>query len=531
VSPTSITNLASNGGVSNPIAVTFDPNQAATFPATLTLTTSDPLCTALPTSVGLIGTGTQGKVSVSATKLAFGTDASDPAGLVNCGSTGLPQTVTINNTGNQAFQISALSLGLGSSSPYTLSGPGSTLPATVPLRGSTTITITPSAIPAAVATPSDASPFTDALTITTNAAADTPHMVSLVMQARGAIITDTTPALTWAFGTVGGGSIGTFANTITNTGNAAASVALAGMKQPSIFGLQSNPTTVAPSAVTAVVGTFSPPSASGQWSDTGTLTVTAPQGFCEPLPASWTTPAVTMSGASNANPVVTVAGNLAFPSSDCGNAAPAGQAVTLTNQTNQPLPFTATFASGAFYTVQTASDAGSGLLPPNGVASVIVTPKTVTPGPHVSAGSAPYVDDLTITIQSSPVTTLTLPISWTLNGAVLSLPNGQGTNHDTMGNAFYAADTASGFTLPMANAGTATATVTFATAGGAFSVSPAGGIAVEPGITALPRLLATGSDAACPTLTSGSLNFVYAGPVCQPFPVTGVTVQSCSGTF
>ena len=532
VVPAAQSNIAPNGGTSAPESVTFHPSSANIFPSIVTLTTSDALCTALPGSIHVNGTGTQGKVSVSTNTIAFGTDASDPHGLVNCGATGPAHSFTVSNTGNAAFQITGVSLGLGGSSPYALSGDASTLPATLPIGGSATITVPPKAIPSAVADPNDASPFMDTLTLTTNAALDSPHTVSLVMQARGAVISDTPLATTWTFGTVGSGTIGTFTNTIMNTGNAAASVALGGQKQPTIFGLQSNPTTVAPSGVTSVVGQFSPPSANGQWTDRGTLVVTPTQVFCEPLPAAWTSPQIDMSGSSNGNPPVTVSGTLTFPTTSCGSAAPAGQAVTLTNNTNRAYPFAATFNSGAFYTAHASGDAGGGTIPASGSATILVTPTSVTPGPTVSAGSAPYGDDLIIAIQSSPPTSFTIPIAWTLDGAVLSLPQGGGSNRDTMGNTFYAADSASGLALPMDNTGTAAATVSFGVQPtNAFTFSPAPPISVQPGIEALPRLSSTNSDATCPARTSGSVTFLYSGPVCRPFQLPQVNIQSCVGTF
>src|ERR1019366_8204310 len=220
----------------------------------------------------------------------FGTDPADPKVLVNCGATGTPQTFIVSNVGNQAFQLTGLALGKGSVSPYVVSGP--TLPATLAIGASVTVTVTPNPIPAAVAQPNDPSPFTDALTVTTNAALDTPHVIALVMQARGAILVDTPLATTWSFGTIGGGGVGTFTSTVTNTGNATASIALTGLAQPTIFGLENNPTIVAASdgtpVVTLVVGCFAPPSSNGQWSDQGTLAVTATQAFCAPLPAAWT---------------------------------------------------------------------------------------------------------------------------------------------------------------------------------------------------------------------------------------------------
>jgi hypothetical protein len=101
-----------------------------------------------------------------------------------------------------------------------------------------------------------------------------------------------------------------------------------------------------------------------------------------------------------------------------------------------------------------------------------------------------------------------------------------------MGNAFYAADSNSGLDLPMDNAGTATASVQFGVQpAGAFSFSPAPPTAVQPGIRALPRLVSGATDATCPALTTGSATFLYSGPVCRPFPLAQVSIESCVGSF
>ena len=388
LSPTSVANLGPSGSVSSPASVMFRPTTPAAYPATVGLTTSDSLCTALPSPVQLSGTGTQGMVSVSATTLAFGTDTNDASGLVNCGATGPARTFTVSNSGNQQFNITGLTLGLGANSPYVLSGDATTLPATIPIGGSTTITVTPNAIPGAVANPNDASPFTDTLTVTTDAALDAPHTIALVMQARGAVIASTPLATTWAFGTLGNGLIGTFSNTITNTGNAAASVSIQGLQHPTVFGLQSAPTIAAANAVTDVVGQFSPPATNQLWTDQGTLVVTAAQAFCEPLPSTWSSPTLALSGSSISGSLpVTVSGSLAFPSTSCGSAAPAAQSITLTNTTNVAYVFTAQLNSGQFYTLQnptqnsTVADASAGIIPGNGVVVLGVTPQTVPPGP------------------------------------------------------------------------------------------------------------------------------------------------------
>jgi hypothetical protein len=243
---------------------------------------------------------------------------------------------------------------------------------------------------------------------------------------------------------------------------------------------------------------------------------------------AWMSPPITMTGASTSSPVVTIAGNLVFPTSDCGGAPAAGQSVTLTNATNQPYPYTLKLFSGVHYTF---TDGGSGMLPANGTATIIVNPKAVVPGAGVLPGSAPYGDDLIVDVSTSPATTLTAPISWTLNGAVLSLPQGAGP-FGAQGSNFYAADTTSGFALGISNTGTAAATVNFAIQpSNAFGILPTPPIDVLPGIPALPELVSGASAPACQATSMGTATFSYSGPVCQPLPLPSVSVDSCSGTY
>jgi hypothetical protein len=526
VAPAAASNVAP--GKSAAGTLTFAPTSSGPYPATLGIVTSDPLCTPLPTPLTLSGTGTQGAVSLSATSFAFGTDANDPAGMVNCGVTGLTHTLTISNVGNQAFNVTGLTLGLGAASPYKLSGPGTTLPATVAIGGSVTITIAPTMIPPTVANPSDATPFTDTLTVTTNAAQDTAHVIPLVMQARGAVIANTPLATAWSFGTASFGSIGTFTSTIQNTGNSGVSIALKGVQQPTIFDLQTSPTLVAGNTIGSIVGQFIPPSSDGSWTDSGILAVTATQAFCEPLPAAWNLPTINLSGASNSSAAVSVSGSLVFPNTDCGSAAPAGQALLLGNATDVPYAYKATFSSGKYYTIVGAANT----IPANGTAAIVVTPTNVLPGPGVMPGSAPYADDLLITVDTAPPSLFTVPISWALNGAVLSLPFGAGPRVDGMGNSYYPADSTTGYLLSIGNTGTSPASVDFAIAPpGAFTLSPAPPTEIIPGIGATPELISSSSDQACPSTTVATATFVYSGPVCQPLPVSSVTVEACFGAF
>jgi hypothetical protein len=526
LAPGTATSIAAGGGASPDIDVDFTPPSAIAYPASVALSTSDALCTALPTTLPITGTGAQGRVLVSPGRITFGTNPADPVGLVDCGKVGPARTLSVSNVGNDAFQVTSLSLGRGASSPYALSGEATNLPSTVPIGGSVSLVVTPSPIPANVANPNDASAYADTITIVTSAALDVPHSVPLVMQPRGAIIASTPVATTWSFGTVAYGSIGTVTTAIENHGNAPATVTLQGLLQPGVFGIENNPTTASPNAVTSVVGQFVPPSQDGSWSDRGSVVVTA-DAFCAPLPAQWSEPAIALAGASNGASPVTLSGALDFPATSCGSAPPPAAAVTLSNTANVAYAFTASLEHGSFYTLSTSS----GSVAASGTASIVVTPKAVLPGPGVEAGSAPYADELLVIVKTSPATSFVVPISWELDGAVLSLPEGAGPASGTSG-AFYPADSSGATQLPMKNTGTASASVSFAVAPASLiQLSPSPPIEVIPGILASPVLASASSAPVCPTTASGTVTFLYSGPVCQPFPSSAVSVRACVGTL
>jgi hypothetical protein len=550
VTPPAYANLASGIGASTRETVTFAPTAAMSYPATLTIDTgNDPVCTPLPPPLTLSGTGTNGHVAVSAVSITFGSDPTDPAGLVNCGLQGLAHTFTVTNVGNQAFNLTGLALGLGAASPYQVSGAG-TLPATLPIGGGVTITVTPTTMPKNVATPNDNTPFKDTLTITTDATGDTPHTVGLVMQARGAVIVDAPITTNWPFGTVSFGSIGTFTNSITNSGNSGVTIGITGLAHPSIFGLQNSRTKVPggnPAVVTSVVGTFAPPASDGSWSDMGSLAVTADQALCEPLPMQWNNPMVTMSGTSDSTPAVTWSGSLVFPTTECGSAAPPPQTITLTNASNVAYPYTLSFSSGGKYysTTPTADaggpDGGAGTVPAKGSAQILVTPHAVTMGPGVLPGSAPYADELLVTVETNPPTPFTIPISWSLSGAVLSLPPGSTKTDPTTHQAYYPADSTGTLTLPILNTGSEPVTINYSTQPtGVFSISPMPPVVI-PAVsassapTALFLVAPASGDPSCtaspfaPAVGSAAL-YIVSGAVCQPLP-DSVVVESCSGTF
>ena len=519
------------GETSSSSEVTFTATAPVAYDASIALTTTDSLCTSLPPPILLNATGTSGVAAVSPTTLAFGADG-DPKGFVNCGHTGQARTVSVTNGGNQPFHITAIGLRTGA---YQIATQGTVLPAVsgipfalnppITVGGDpVTMTITPNPIPAMVQDPTDATAFTDALTISTDITGDTSHTVSLVMQARGAVIEGTPPLPIWNFGTVSFGSIATFTSGgIKNTGNLPAAIALTGLlSQPPVFGLASGSMAVGPAGLTSIVGQFAPTHANGSWSESGTLSVTA-DAFCAPLPAQWTNAMIALSGTSNGSSAVTAAGDLAFPTTDCGGTPPAGRPITLSNNTNVPYAYSAKLGAGKYYSLGN----GNGTLPAGGTIAIVVSPNAILAGPGVVSGAATYADDLLISLSgladagAPSILMSPIPISWYLNGAVLSLPLGAGPKTDAQGNAFYPADSMSGFTLPMDNTGTSTATVGF-TVGtpSLLSFSPMPPIQVIPGIRAAPELIGA-NVTACPTTTDTTIRFVYSvpGPVCQPFQV------------
>jgi hypothetical protein len=526
VNPSRIDGLAPSA-TTPPLLVGFGPSAASSYPAALGLVTGDALCAPLPSPLTLSGTGTQGKVFVSASTLAFGTDPADPDGLVDCGATGISRTFTLSNVGNQAFHVTALALARGTTSPFAVSPPG-TLPLAIPIGGGITITVTPAAIPA-IADPNDATLFRDTLTVTTDAALDAPHALALVMQARGAVIRDTPLAATWDFATVGFGAIATLTTAIENDGNAAARVSLGGLAQPSVFGLESNPTRALGRTATPVIAQFVPPTASGAWTDQGTLVVSAEGAFCAPLPSQWNGAAIALSGRSNAAAPITATGSLLFPATDCGNPPPAAQALVLSNATDVAYPYTLTLQSGAFYDV---ANPGPGSLPPNGTAQIVVVPKAVVPGAGVEPGSAPYADTLLVTVATTPPTVISAPLAWTLNGAVLSLPEGAGPGLDPSGVAYYPADSTGTFSLPIRNDGNAPVDVSLGAApGDLLSFSPSPALRLLPGLVTAPALLTTSGAPACPSTTQATIAIAYAGAVCQPLPFSSLLVHACAGAL
>jgi hypothetical protein len=418
--PTSTT--VAPGGQSGPISVQFDaPGSPGSYNSNIDISTTDVLCAPLPTSPAVAASGAAteaGPVYNPPSPLDFG--------LVNCGSTASPQQITATNSGTQTYTITGLALGKGASSPFGVA----MLPANgvVTQTGSVTITVTPTGIPQNE--PNNAVPdsgyWSDTLTIQTNANNGNPTVIyALTMGAKGVIITNNLASTNWSFGTVSFGSTGFFNNLIKNAGNDVAVATLTGLNYPNIFGLQGQPVTL-PNGPMTLSGTFTPPSGSGTWADQGVLTIAPGSGavLCEPLPASWQTPTINLTGSANNNPVISVSPNtLPFPTADCGGSDPAAQSVTITNNTGTAQSYTAVLgstgtATGTYYSITSATP---NPVPGGGTASISVQPTVdLTAGSGTSTGSSPYNDTLIITANG---TNFDIPITMTVDGVILALGN------------------------------------------------------------------------------------------------------------
>ncbi len=235
-------------------------------------------------------------------------------GLVNCGASAAPQQITLTNPGSAPYDITNVTL--TNTNYYTLDYPN--LPAAVAPDSSVEITVTPVAIPPAVAQVPNHALFDGSLTITTDAVNDSPHQVSLTMGAQGVIITNELWPTEWSFGTATTGAIRKLYVPIVNAGNAPAQASLQNLiiapGQGSVFRL-SNQTNILPGTdappltvpVTSnIVAIFQPNDSDLTFTATGNLviSVASDQAFCQPLPAGWnsTTRNIHLQGQSASSP-------------------------------------------------------------------------------------------------------------------------------------------------------------------------------------------------------------------------------------
>lgn len=242
----------------------FAPTAEQLYSGTATMTVAGTvLCAPLKAPINLTGQGALG-AQVTPSSLDFG--------LVNCGSTGTAQKVTLTNTSPSTFTWTA-SL---TTSYYAITPISGSLAS----GASAMITVTPKAIPAASMTTADL--YADTLSVVVPSLGQT-FVSSLHMTAQGAILSFN-PTPTLDFGNVKTGRSSQKTYTVVNDGNLAATVTLT--KSSSDFSMSPNPTTttVNATATTLPINVSFNPGSSG--TKNGTVTLASTVKRCAPLPAA-----------------------------------------------------------------------------------------------------------------------------------------------------------------------------------------------------------------------------------------------------
>lgn len=233
--------------------------------AQMTVASGTVLCAPLKPAIPLSGKGALG-AQITPSSLDFG--------LVACGSTAAPKTVTLTNTSAAGFTWTASR----ASSYYAISPTSGSVAA----GGSTTITVTPQAIPTASSTAADL--YADTLTIQTMPPLESPYVASIHMTAQGAILSFNPTTL--SFGYVAKNGWRTKYYSVVNDGNLAVPITLT--SSGSAFSINSTSATVNAGSSGWLTASFHPPSTGTL---TGSVSVSTSAKRCAPLP-----PAMTLTG-------------------------------------------------------------------------------------------------------------------------------------------------------------------------------------------------------------------------------------------
>ena len=368
-------------------SVTFTPTAMGAAEGTLTLPTA-----AGTKTVSLSATGLQTSGSESVSTLAFGN--------VNVSSSSTAQSVTLNNTGNTALSLSAISV----SGPFSASQSCGTLPVSVAVSGSCAVNVTfnPSAMGTATGT----------LSLVTAAGTQT---VSL--SGAGLVAVPALSSSALSFTTTVGGTSATQAVTLSNNGNTSMTVSTASVS--GAFGVSSTTcsTTLAAGANCVYNVAFT---ASTMGAASGLLSVPTGAGT---LTASLTGAGMQTSGSTNV-------GTLSLGDITVGVTSAPGS-VVLSNTGNTVMALSSVSVSGPFTATQncgtlpasvavgntctinvtftpTTNAAASGTLTLDtgaaGIHTVSLTGQGLASSGSLSVSSIPFGSFNTGTTNTSPVT-------------------------------------------------------------------------------------------------------------------------------
>ncbi len=447
-------------------------------------------------AIPMTGQGTNGAVVLSSTDVFFGNN-----GRVNCGAQAASKTLTISNSGNQAYSFTA-TLTKGSSSPFTFSPMSGTVPAN---NGMITITINTTAIPAQAQTADDA--FGDVLTIVTDVANDLSHPVNLHQTANGAV-------LSFAPTSVDFGDV-----PVNNTANAPFDVINGGNTSPMITLTSSNPKFTLNPAIpfeatsgssVVVTGTYAPGTAVTPETAAVSLSLDGGESLCAPLPAALAMNGQGTSGSVSYSPVA-----LDFGGVNCGTTA-TPRTVTFRNNGNQA------------YTISPVlgRDAGSPFVvtmaPPSGVVAVDGGTVVITVAPNAipqTSAVTPdlYGDVLTVSTNVSGDSPRDIPLRVTARGSIFAIS----TNSINFGSVPAGATASSQFTV--SNSGNATGGLVFTPGQPTIFGLPANA-QVSPNTstgqtgTLTPMGAMTYSDTASIAPAAGTV-------LCRPLPFTSMSLS------
>lgn len=456
-----VVKLAPNGG-SESRELKLAPTIASDLTDTLTLSYGSAVfCKPPPDKITLNGKGTT-SVGVSPGSLDFG--------LVNCGTTASPQTVTISSTVAMSFKAV---LTKGGTSPFILMNDANGDPINsedvdVPAASSFKLRVVPKKMADVSSTTDNA--FGDTLTITTTGVTgDAPHVVNLRQTAKGAILAFDLASVTLST------PVGTNVNTnfaLRNLGN-----------EQVPYSITTDPASTFTSTLTtgnAVVGDTKgvliskPPQASGT-TISGTMKVAlgaAGGTLCADLPPPMPLSITGTGSAITINPT-----NLNFGLVNCGDQAPPAQfftiSATVANNVKLSLgkgPSSQFFLAEDQAGSQPIANNTSVPVAPGSPHTVWVVPIKI-PVPSKTDNNF-YGDVITLTSDIPGETPRTVPATLGASGSSLSFPS----------------NVKVGGTLTIANQGNANAD--FNVTG---PVAPNGDISLTPGATIAVTAIAEGT--------------------------------------
>ncbi len=414
-------------------------------------------------------------------------------GLAECGGAApASSTFTVQNTGGSPVHYS---LSLSATTVFQIVGATS---GDVDAGASANVTLATTAVPASAT----AGQVDQAmLTVTTDAPSLPTAQITLKRTAEGATLT-LSPA-TAAFGDVPVSATSQpLSLVLTNTGNEAASVAIAAPTSPafSLTGAGSAPASLAPGASVPMLAATFAPTTMGPASATSALAVTG--AVC-----GMSVTSIPMTGNGVTGVVAVTPGTLDFKSVDCGQSAQP-QTVMVTNSGTASFNFKAVMLLGASSPYAISPATGT-------VAAGASVPVTVTPNPIPAVASVAanaFGDTLQITTDVVGDANHDVTLTETAQGAVLalnktSIPFGNVTLLQTMSSPFT-----------ITNTGTLPATVSLKATGAAFGVAPttattltAGGSPLAGSATFTPTVL--GSQSGSIAITTGATDVVCSPPL------------------